>query len=41
MNRNAYKVLTEKPVSKRHLNDLDIDERTVLKLVLKKMVGRV
>lgn len=35
-NKNVYRVLVGKPEYKDNLPDLSVDERTVLKLILKK-----
>jgi hypothetical protein len=34
--RNAHEILVEKPARKRHLGDLGIDERKILKRTLNK-----
>jgi hypothetical protein len=37
--RGVYRVLVGKPEGKRHLEDLDIDRRIILKLIFKKRRG--
>jgi hypothetical protein len=38
-NREAYRVLVGKPEGKHTLEDLGVDGKTILKLILKKKVG--
>jgi hypothetical protein len=39
--KRSYRVLVAKPAGRRHLGDVDLDGRIILKLILKKKsVGR-
>jgi hypothetical protein len=39
--RNAYKILVEKSEEKNHLEDLGIDERIILRWIMKKQYMRM